>query len=151
MAVVTVLLQVADGELFQRKSPLVGESSGVVGDKMKVCLEKVQVAVMHILAVEKTETDFRMVDHSAVVLDIDAALLPAVDRVVRERRVPLNVLDRLQVFMGHFLPRGDSAEDIDDAVGLLLSFLGIIFTEQAAAVPAYETLAGEPEVVLRNT
>lgn len=32
-----------------------------------------------------------------------------------------------------YLPRSDSAENIDDAVGLLLSFLGIIFTEQAAA------------------
>lgn len=39
----------------------------------------------------------------------------------------------MHIFSSPYLPRGDSAEDIDDAVGLLLSFLGIIFTEQAAA------------------
>lgn len=30
-------------------SDLIGESSGVIGDEMKVCLEQVQVAIMYIL------------------------------------------------------------------------------------------------------
>lgn len=41
------------------KPHLVGESSGVVGDKMKVCLEKVQVAVMHILQRERGHSRYR--------------------------------------------------------------------------------------------
>lgn len=47
-----------------------------------------------------------------------------------------------------YLPRSDSAENIDDAVGLLLSFLGILLTEQAAAAPGGK---GEKKLVLQLT
>lgn len=47
-----------------------------------------------------------------------------------------------------YLPRSDSAENIDDAVGLLLSFLGIPLTEQAAAAPGGK---GENKLLLQLT
>lgn len=53
------------------------------------------------LAVQEAETNFGAVNHPSVVLHIDAALLPATGRVVG--RIPLYVLYRLQIFMGHFL------------------------------------------------
>lgn len=34
---------------YVKESHLVGQSSWVVGDKMQVCLEQIQVAVMYIL------------------------------------------------------------------------------------------------------
>lgn len=55
------------------------------------------------LALEEAKTDFGAVNHPSIVLHIDAALLPAADRVVRKGRVPFYVLDGLQIFMGHFL------------------------------------------------
>lgn len=42
---------------------------------------------------------------------------------------------------GSHLPRGDSAEDIYDAVRLLLSLLGIVLAKQAAAVMRKESYA----------
>lgn len=127
------------------------------------------------LAVEEAEANFGAVNHAAVVLHVDAALLPAAGWVVG--RIPLDVLYRLQIFMGHFLPQihrdsgvnatrrrtsrtcskttrdgrlgpdvcdvdaeppsylpgGDGAQDVDDAVGLLLPLLGILLTKQSAA------------------
>lgn len=44
----------------------------------------------------------------------------------------------LQADGGSYLPRGDSAQDIDDAVGLLLSLLGILLAKQATAAQVRE-------------
>lgn len=53
------------------------------------------------LAVEEAEANFGAVNHSPVVLHIDAALLPAAGRVIGW--IPFDVLYHLQIFMGHFL------------------------------------------------
>lgn len=50
------------------------------------------------LAVQEAEANFRAVDHSAVVLYVDAALFPSANWVVGERRVPFDILDRLEIF-----------------------------------------------------
>lgn len=55
------------------------------------------------LTVEEAETNFGAVNHPSIILHIDAALLPAADRVVRKRRIPFDVFYRLQIFRGHFL------------------------------------------------
>lgn len=55
------------------------------------------------LAVEEAEANFGAVNHSPVVLHIDAALLPAAGRIIGW--IPFYVLYRLQIFMGHFLPQ----------------------------------------------
>lgn len=56
---------------------------------------------------EEAETNFGAVNHSPVVLHIDAALLPAAGRVIRW--IPFYVLYGLQIFMGHFLPKYSSS------------------------------------------
>lgn len=53
------------------------------------------------LAVEEAETNFGAVNHSPVVLHIDAALLPAAGGVIGW--IPFYVLYHLQIFVGHFL------------------------------------------------
>lgn len=55
------------------------------------------------LAVEEPETNFGAVNHPSVIPHIDAALLPAADWVIRKRGSPLNVLNCLQILVGHFL------------------------------------------------
>lgn len=55
------------------------------------------------LAVEEAETNSGAVNHSPVVLHIDAALLPAAGRVIG--RIPFYVFYCLQIFMGHFLAK----------------------------------------------
>lgn len=55
------------------------------------------------LAMEETETNFRAVNHSSVILHIDAAFLPATGRVIRKGRIPFNVFYCLQIFRGQFL------------------------------------------------
>lgn len=55
------------------------------------------------LAVEEAEANFGAVNHAPIVLHVDAALLPATGRVVGW--IPFYVLNRLQIFMGHFLPQ----------------------------------------------
>lgn len=55
------------------------------------------------LTVEEAETNFGAVNHPSIILHIDAALLPAADRVVSKRRIPFDVFYRLQIFRGHFL------------------------------------------------
>lgn len=114
------------------------------------------------LAVEEAEANFGAVNHAPIVLNVDAALLPAAGRVVGW--IPFYVLYCLQIFMGHFLPQnhnvihvnaalinqtsevggvdreprsylpgGDGAEDVDDAVRLLLPLLGILLAKQTTA------------------
>lgn len=61
-----------------------------------------RVAVSY-LAVQEAEADFGAVDHSAIVLHINAALLPSTSWVIGERGVPFDVLNRLEIFGGHFL------------------------------------------------
>lgn len=53
---------------------------------------------MSYLAVQKAEAHFGAVDHSAIVLYVDAALFPSTNWVVGERRVPFDVLDHLEIF-----------------------------------------------------
>lgn len=65
------------------------------------------------LAVEEAETNSGAVNHSAVVLHIDAALLPAAGRVVGW--IPFYVLYRLQIFMGHFLPQCHNVNVVNGA------------------------------------
>lgn len=47
---------------------------------------------------------------------------------------------------GSYLPGGDGAQDIDDAVRLLLSLLGILFAKQAAAAQE----KGKPRVTTHS-
>lgn len=98
LAVVAVLLQIADRELLQWKSALVRQPGGIVGHKVEVCLKEVQIAVVYILAVLEAKSNFGAMDHSAVVFHVDAALLPAAGRIVGERRIPFDVLYCLQIF-----------------------------------------------------
>jgi len=51
------------------------------------------------LAVQEAEAHFGAVDHSAIVLHINAAFLPSANWVVGERRVPFDVLNRLEIFV----------------------------------------------------
>lgn len=53
---------------------------------------------MSYLAVQEAEADLGAVDHSAIVLYIDATLFPSTSWVVGKRRVPFDVLDRLKIF-----------------------------------------------------
>lgn len=64
--------------------------------------EKILLCSAH-LAVEEAETDFGAVNHTSVVLHIDAAFFPAICRVIGKWWVPFDVLYRLQIFVGHFL------------------------------------------------
>lgn len=52
---------------------------------------------------KETETNFGAVNHSSVILHIDAALLPATGWVVGEWRIPFYVVYLLQIFIVHFL------------------------------------------------
>ena len=49
------------------------------------------------LAVQETEAHFGAVDHAAIVLHVDAALLPAAGGIVGERRVPFDLIYQLEV------------------------------------------------------
>lgn len=53
---------------------------------------------MFYLTVQEAKAHFGAVDQPAIVLYIDAALLPATGRVIGKRRVPFDVLDGLEVF-----------------------------------------------------
>lgn len=63
---------------------------------------------------EEAETDFGAVNHSPVVLHIDAALLPAADWVIGW--IPFYVLYRLQIFMGHFLSQCNNISGVNAAL-----------------------------------
>lgn len=54
---------------------------------------------------EEAESNFGAVNHASVILHVDAALLPAICWIVG--RIPFYVLNRLQIFMGHFLSEGN--------------------------------------------
>lgn len=65
-----------------------------------VCLDMFWMRVgVSYLAVQEAEADFGAVDHSAIVLHINAAFLPSTSWVVGERRVPFDVLNRLEIFV----------------------------------------------------
>lgn len=53
---------------------------------------------MFYLTVQEAKTDFGAVDQPAIVLYINAALLPATDRIVGKGRVPFDVLYGLKIF-----------------------------------------------------
>lgn len=50
------------------------------------------------LTVQEAKADFGAVDQPAIVLYINAALLPATDRVIGKGRVPFDVLYGLKIF-----------------------------------------------------
>lgn len=58
---------------------------------------------MFYLTMQEAKAHFGAVDQPAVVLYINAALLPATSRVVRKRGLPFDILNGLKIFSCHFL------------------------------------------------